>query len=345
MPEFADLPLEWNAGLFSLAALIIAVAGWKLASLADRLADLTGMGEAISGAVLLGASTSLPGIITSAITASEGYAELAVSNAVGGIAAQTAFLSIADIFHRRTNLEHAAASVSNILQGTLLITLLALPLLAATAPEFVLWTLHPVSLVIPAVYLYGMHQVAQARNEPTWRPQQTPETREDIPEEDTGSTCASAIWFAFGVTAIIVGAAGWLVARTGMAIADQSALSQTAVGGFFTAVATSLPELATTIAAVRQGALTLAVGNIIGGNSFDTLFLAIADGAYRDGSIYHHVTERQTFLLALTILLTAILVMGLVRREKKGIGNIGFESFSILLLYVIAVLFMFMAGD
>ena len=63
---------------------------------ADRLADVTGLGEAVFGAVLLGGSTSLPGIITSVTTAFEGYAELSISNAIGGIAAQTTFLAIAD---------------------------------------------------------------------------------------------------------------------------------------------------------------------------------------------------------------------------------------------------------
>jgi cation:H+ antiporter len=54
------------------------------------------------------------------------------------------------------------------------------------------------------------------------------------------------------------------------------------VGGLFTAVSTSLPELVTSVAAVQQGALTLAVGGIIGGNSFDVMFVAFADIAYRE---------------------------------------------------------------
>ena len=44
----------------------------------------------------------------------KGHAGLAVSNAFGGIATQTACLAIADIVYRRANLEHAAASVDNL---------------------------------------------------------------------------------------------------------------------------------------------------------------------------------------------------------------------------------------
>jgi Ca2+/Na+ antiporter len=59
---------------------------------------------------------------------------------------------------------------------------------------------------------------------------------------------------------------------------DRLALSASIVGA---PVVTSLPELVTTLAAVRRGALQLAVGGIIGGNTFDTLFLTISDVGYR----------------------------------------------------------------
>ncbi len=344
MPDFAQFPLAANVALFLVATGVIALAGWRLAGQADRLADVTGLGEALAGALFLGASTSLPGITTSAVTAWRGFPEFAVSNAVGGIAAQTAFLAVADIFYRKVNLEHAAASASNILLGTLLITLLSVPLLAASGPNVAVFGINPASIILVLGYIYGMRLVSRARDEPMWRPQHTPETRADEPDPDPlRGKSVSSLWIAFAVTAAIVGAAGWIVAQTGMAVASTTGLSETAVGGFFTAVSTSLPELVTAVAAVRQGSLTLAVGGIIGGNSFDTLFIAVADVAYRDGSIYHHISNRQTFLMALTILLTGILVMGLVRREKRGIANIGFESFSILLIYAAAIAFMFTA--
>ena len=116
------------------------------------------------------------------------------------------------------------------------------------------------------------------------------------------------------------------------------------VGTFPTAVVTSLPELVTSVAAVRRGALTLAVGGIIGGNAFDTIFVAFSDVAYREGSIYHAISERQLFLISLTILLTGLLLLGLLRREKHGIANIGFESFLVLVLYFGSFVFLLAAG-
>ncbi|NIV34835.1 MAG: sodium:calcium antiporter, partial [Anaerolineae bacterium] len=63
------------------------------------------------------------------------HAELAVSNALGGIAVQTFFLAIADMAYRRANLEHAAASAPNMLQNGLLISLLAWIMLAPNLPD------------------------------------------------------------------------------------------------------------------------------------------------------------------------------------------------------------------
>jgi cation:H+ antiporter len=342
----SNLSLPLTIGIFAAAALAIAYFGQKLAAKADRLADVTGLGEAVAGAVLLGASTSLPGIITSASAAWRGYPELSVSNAVGGIAAQTVFLVAADVAYRKANLEYAAASAANIMQGTLLITLLAIPLVATTAPEIAFWGIHPASVLMLAIYGYGLHMVRQARTTPMWKPQETDKTETDEPDEDidTGTGEARRLWLRFAMLAAIIAVAGWVIGRTGESIADRTGLSQTVVGGLLTAISTSLPELVTSIAAVRRGALTLAVSGIIGGNAFDTLFLAISDMAYREGSIFHAITQQQTFLMALTTLLTGILLMGLIRREERGIANIGFESFAILVLYIGAFVLLFMNG-
>jgi len=91
---------------------------------------------------------------------------------------------------------------------------------------------------------------------------------------------------------------------------------------------------------VRRRAFTLAVGGIIGGNAFGTLFLAASDVAYRDGSLFHRFNQQDLFVVAVTILMTAVLLLGLLRRERSGVARIGFESALILVLYVPAVLVM-----
>ncbi|MEO3428967.1 sodium:calcium antiporter [Pelagibius sp. CAU 1746] len=327
-------PLWAAFAVFGVTVLAIAAAGTAMAQVADRLADRSGLGEAITGGLLLGASTSLSGFVTSVSTAWQGFPDLALSNAVGGIAVQTAFLAIADITYRRANLEHAAASLTNLTQGALLVGLLSLPLVAGLTPPVTLLGCHPASFVILIAYLFGMRLASQTHKEPLWGPKQTEETRTDVPEEPQGGRALYVLLARFGLLFVIVGLAGYALGQAGIAIAGKTGLSETIVGTLLTAVSTSLPELVTTLAAVRRGALTLAVGGIIGGNTFDVILVAASDIAYRDGSIYHATSQQPVFVIALTIMLTAVLLLGLLRREKYGFANIGFESLLILLIYL-----------
>ena len=102
-------------------------------------------------------------------------------------------------------------------------------------------------------------------------------------------------------------------------------------------VGTSLPELVTTLVAVRRGALQLAVGGIIGGNTFDTLFLVASDIAYRDGSIYHAVDITDLYWLGTGLMMTAVLLAGLVMRQRKGPARIGIESVLLMAIYATAL--------
>ncbi|MEX2395864.1 MAG: hypothetical protein WD491_02515, partial [Balneolales bacterium] len=285
---------------------------------------------------------SLPGIITSVVAAYNGHPQLAISNAIGGIAAQTVFLSIADITYPKTNLEHAAASFANLMQGVLLMGLLSFVLIGISGPDLTIFNVHPFSILIIVLYLAGSKLIASAKEKPMWSPRITRETVEDIPDEaylEKLSLRKTIVKFLF--LALCVAVAGYGVALSGIAISQQTGLSEGFVGTLFTAVSTSLPELVVSIAAVRQGALTLAVGNIIGGNTFDILFVAFADIAYTEGSILHAITDSQTFIVALTLFMTSVLILGLLHRQQQGIGKIGWESFLIIILYLAGNAFLF----
>ncbi|SDE48625.1 sodium:calcium antiporter [Rhodospira trueperi] len=339
---FDALSLPVVVGLFAAAGLTIAVLGVRLTSLADRLGDRTGLGEAVVGGVLLGLATSLSGTVVSVTAALDGRASLAFSNAVGGIAAQTAFLALADLLYRRVNMEHAAAELASVVQAALLSLLLAVALLAVTGPDIAVLGIHPASLALVILYVLGTRATARVRQRPMWHPEQTRDTRtdtpEESPEESTGARGGIAPLLAqFLGLALVLGAAGWLISKTGGRMSDMLGVSETAVGALLTAVTTSLPELITTLAAVRRGALQLALGGIIGGNTFDVLFLSASDVAYRDGSLYHAVGLGDLFWLVIGLTMTAVLLLGLIVRERRGIAGIGFESVGVLGLYALGI--------
>lgn len=322
---------------FVTAAVVIGVCGILLTARAEHLARITGLGQAVMGAVFIGATTSLAGLVTSASAALGGHASLAVSNSLGGIAAQTVFLAVADMFYRHANLEHAAASEANLQQCALLIVLLAIPMVAMATPELQVGWVHPGSLALIAAYLLGIRLVAKAYSEPMWHPRLTRETDSDDEEEGRATGVTGRDWVEFTALAASVAAAGWVVATCAIALSEHLGLQQSLVGGVFTAISTSLPELVIALTAVRRGALTLAVGDVLGGNAFDVLFLSVADVLYVEGSLYERMGTDELLWSAVSILMAAVLLMGLLRRQKHGLGNIGFESVIVLGLYLLTV--------
>ncbi len=329
--DMADLTV---VGLFLFAAAVIGISGTRMVAIADRIADRTGMGETIAGGILLGMSTSLSGVVTAITAAGEGQASLAFATAIGGIPAQTAFLVIADLTYRRVNLEHAAADANNLLQAAALIVLLSLPLAAYLLPSATVFGVHPVSVVLVAIYILTTRAAFSMRDRPMWRPEETPDTRRDEPDRASQQEALAPLLGQCALLVVILAGSGFVVAATGAALSSRFGISQTLVGALLTAVATSIPELVTTLAAVRRGALQLAVGGIIGGNTFDILFLSASDVAYRDGSLYHAIGDADMLLTVGAILMTGVLLMGLIMRERRGVG---FEGTAILAIYAAIV--------
>lgn len=337
--------LSFHIAGFLIAALVIGIVGTRLAWVADRLADRTGLGEAVAGAVLLGGATSLSGMLASITAAWQGHPQMAISNAIGGIAAQTAFLPVADLAYKRANLEHAAASVPNLLNAALLLLLLSGILLGADTPDVAFWGIHPITPLLLGAYLFGLHLIRRAQLMPLWRPVLTAETREDKPQgPGRNEPSVAGLWVRFALYGATIAAAGWAIARTGLGIAAGTGVDESLLGALFTAIATSTPELVTSIAAVRRGALVMAVAGILGGNAFDVMFAVASDVAYRAGSIYHAVGAEERYLVALTMAMTSALLLGLLGREKRGRAGIGFEGVTVLGFYVAGIVVLVLTG-
>ncbi|MCM4083827.1 sodium:calcium antiporter [Paractinoplanes hotanensis] len=321
-----------------VALSVIITAGRSLATTADKLADRTGMGEAVAGALLLGAVTSLPGIGTTLVGSLQGDAQFALANPLGGIAVQTVWLAIADLMYRRSNIEHAAASLENVLQSLVLIALLCIPVVAYATPTLRIGWVHPASLAIPLFYLYGLRLLRRLRHEPMWQAKQTSDTRQDEPDDTTeDDTSTARLWWRLAALAALVAGTGYLIGQGGLGVVAATGLPGGLVGFTLTTAITSLPELVTLIAAVRIGALNLGIGNIIGGNAFDALMIFLADVTYLHGPVYSAASSAGLLLAGATILMTVALAAGLIMRDRRGIG---FEGVTIPIVYATAVVLL-----
>lgn len=336
--------------LLAMAAVIV-VAGVRLTRLADTLSERTGLGDAVGGALLLGGLTSLPGNVTVLTGALEGDPGFALGNPIGGIALQTVWLAIADLIYRRANLEHAAASLENVLQSVILMAMLAIPVIGYATPGLQLGWFHPLSLLIPVLYAYGLRLLRKMRDEPMWQPTRTDQTADDDTNGGGGDgggdadpyegTSTRGLWGRLAALGLVVGVAGWIVGRAGLGVVAASGLDSGLIGFTLTTGVSSLPELVVLITAVRMGQLTLGVGNIVGGNVYDVLMITIADLGYLEGPLYRDAGPTSLVLLGGTLLMTAVLAGGLILRDRTWIG---FEGISIPLIYLGTVALVFASG-
>lgn len=331
-------PLSWSVAVFALAAGVTVACSVRLAGLGDTLADRTGWGEALFGAVFFGLATSLSGIVMTGVSAAIELPQLAYSNAVGGIAVQTLAIVAADVVYRGANLEHAAASAQNLLFGSLLIVLLSTALLASFSPQGAVLGVHPVSAVLVAFYIGGLSLIRDQR-EPMWRAVRTRETRRDVPEEhgEYAQRTGASLWTEFVAIGAVVVVGGWAVARSAEGVVEATGLSAGLVGAVFMGAVNALPETVTAVAAVRRGAATLAIAAVVGGNSLDVLNLVVGDVAYRAGSLFHAAGNDQLFLTGAALLMTAILLGGLLVRQRRGWWKLGFDGVLLVAVYAAAV--------
>lgn len=147
----------------------------------------------------------------------------------------------------------------------------------------------------------------------------------------------------FAISSAIIIVAGIALAKTADAIAEYTGLGRVLVGSLLLAGATSLPELAVDIHAVRMGEPNLAVGDLLGSSLFNILILALTDSFFRhprrafSKEFAHHT---QSAVLSLN--LTALVGIGIVSRFSSfTVGGIGFFSWIVFFVYLIGARFIF----
>lgn len=140
-----------------------------------------------------------------------------------------------------------------------------------------------------------------------------------------------------GAAAIII-VAGTLLSRFADVIAEATGLGRLLVGSILLAGATSLPELAVDISAVRMQLPDVAVGDLMGSSLMNLLILGIVDllPASR-GRALSRISAAHALPGALGIVLTALAAMAIVSRANLAIYDISVASIGIGLAYLVGM--------
>jgi len=342
MFDFAGLPVLANLGIFALAGAAVWFAGTRLAGYADEIAQLTGLGSAMAGMILLAGITSLPEIAVSVSAGFSGSAQLAANNILGSIALQVVVLALGDWVLGGRALSFVVGKPEVLLQGIFGAVLLAVVCGAIAAGDHAflgagIWTL---GLTVGSFLLLWFVANADQSERSGWVPQDMPDLGDVTGEKNPPGTLPRAITMTATMAAIIL-VAGFLLARTGDTLATQSGLGGSFIGATLLGLATSLPEISTLVAAIRLKRYSMAFGNIFGSNIFNIALIWLIDLAYPGGPVLNEVGAFSQVAASLGIVLTLLYVAGLVERRNRTLGRLGLESWAVIVTYLggVAVLF------
>lgn len=136
----------------------------------------------------------------------------------------------------------------------------------------------------------------------------------------------SIILIVIGLAGVITG--GNLVVDSAAALASSFGMSETLIGLTIVAIGTSLPELVTSIVAAKKGEADLALGNVIGSNIFNILFvLGIS-------SVLNTIIVSLDSVIDTALLIAVnIAVLSIVLVKKNSIGR--FSGTAMILMYVL----------
>jgi len=326
---------------FGLCLVAIAVAGAKLAKYGNVIAARTGLGGTWIGVVLLATVTSLPELVTgvSAVTVAAAP-NIAVGDVLGSCVFNLAIVAVLDFLlreesvYRRAHQGHIlAAGFGVVMIGLVGLALLLEPLARLPAIGHVGLYTPLIALLylvaIRSVFRYERAHMAEAAAAPP----------------HSSVTLAQAV-ARYSAAAVVIVAAGLWLPFVGKQMSQAMGWHSSFVGTLFVAFATSIPELVVTVAAVRIGALDMAVGNVLGSNLFDVLVVAIDDLAFVDGPLLGQVSEVHVATAVTAMMMSGIVIVGLLYRPRSRVlGTVGWVSLLLLALYALNSYVLFFHGE
>ena len=259
--------IDWLQ-LAACAAVIFA-AGTRLVRYGDVIARRTGLGGSWVGVVLVATVTSLPELVTgiASVTIAD-VPDIAVGNVIGACVLNLALLAVLDALHRKASI-YSVASQGHVLGaafGIVMLGVAAFGILAATQLGAGVAHVGAASLALLALYAVAVRTVHVYE-----RAARRGAADDDV--EDPSALTLRQAALGYAVAAAFVIAAALALPFAARQLAESMGWSQGFVGTLLVAATTTLPELVVTVAAVRLGALDLAIGNLVGSNLFNLALL------------------------------------------------------------------------
>lgn len=319
---------------FAACLVIILFAGTRLARYGDAIAEKTGWGRIWVGLIFLALITSAPELVTGVSSvALVGLPDLGLGTLLGSCLFNLFILALLDILYRPAPILSRASPRHMALAGLgiLLIAFAAGGILAGEklAGLALGWVGIP-SLILVILYLVAMRQMFRfERNHPLPQPETASPQYAKIP--------VRTVSLRFILAAIAVIGAGIWLSFIGDEIAKTTGWGTSFVGSLFLAIGTSMPELVVTVAALRLGAIDLAVANILGANMLDITSIFAVDLFYTKGPVLSSASSTHLITATVVTVMNLLVIIGLRFRQKR-------KTFTVISWYALALIGLYIFG-
>jgi len=325
--------------MYAACTALIVFSGAKLSRYGDILAGKTGLGRTWIGVVLMASVTSLPELITGLGSVTyAGVPDIAVGDVLGSCAFNLLILALLDVLQRPLPLSTRAHHGHTLSAGfgILLLGILSLGLILRERSLPIGW-IGGTSLLLLGVYLVAMRMIHIYEKK---RVAAFAKERSEEPGYEEIPMWSALLNYALHAGIIVLAASA--LPLVGKGIAESTALGQTFVGNIFIAASTSLPEVVVCLAALRMGAVDLAIGNLLGSNIFNVgLILAADDFFFTPGALLSFVDPSQVVTAISAVAMSAIAVLGFTYRAEKKRLWLAWDSIGMVAVYLVNLLILF----
>lgn len=303
--------------LFVVGLVLIIKGGDWFVDSAVFIANLTGIPKFIIGATIVSVATTLPELTVSVTGVIDGELDLAVGNAVGSVTANIGLIMGISLVCMPAVIKRSQFWI----KGTLM-----------SAAALLLWvlckdgTLHmlPSFALFALLAVYVWDNIRDAKND-VGSDEREVVDKKDLPKQ--------IVMFIIGIAAIVVGSK--LLIEYGSEIALLLGVPSAIIGVTMVAIGTSLPELITTLTAIRKKESSMSIGNIVGANIIDLAMILPLCSVVSDGKL---TIAEQSYALDMPICFAMTLIAVLPPLIKGKLYR--WQGILMLALYAVYVVIL-----
>ena len=303
--------------LFVVGLVLIIKGGDWFVDSAVFIANLTGIPKFIIGATIVSVATTLPELTVSVTGVIDGELDLAVGNAVGSVTANIGLIMGISLVCMPAVIKRSQFWIKGTLMSAaaLLLWVLCKDGTLHMLPSFALF-------VLLAVYVWD--NIRDAKND-VGSDEREVVDKKDLPKQ--------IVMFIIGIAAIVVGSK--LLIEYGSEIALLLGVPSAIIGVTMVAIGTSLPELITTLTAIRKKESSMSIGNIVGANIIDLAMILPICSVASDGKL---TIAEQSYALDMPICFAMTLIAVLPPLIKGKLYR--WQGILMLALYAVYVVIL-----